>query len=150
MFDELREKKWLIWTLIAVGELALILLVFRVGEVIGVERANFNSGWAANYGRFFGEPRQGFFQAVGELPPPVPAFGNVGTVLSVGNNQLVMEDNSMNEKTVAVSSSTTIREGLNEIITSGIATGSQIIVIGVPNSQGQIVARFIRVFPDEP
>ncbi len=148
MFNELKEKKWLVWILVAVGELAVLLLVFRVGEVIGVERANFNSGWAANYGRLFGEPRPGFFDESGALPP-VPAFGNAGTVLSIGNGDIVIRDAGNNEKTITVSSSTPIREGLNEIMMANIPPGAQIVVIGAPDAQGQIVAHFVRVFPDE-
>jgi hypothetical protein len=149
MFKELMEKKWLVWVLAAAGEIVVLLLVFRVGEVIGVNRANFNTEWGQNYGRLFGEPQRGFFNEVGELPPPIPAFGNAGTVLSVSGGSLVIQDNRLNEKTIVLSSSTTIREGANVITAAEIPAGAQIVVIGAPNGQGAITARFIRIFPDE-
>ena len=149
MFQELKGKKWLVWVLVAAGELALLLLVFRIGEVIGVNRANFDTAWGQNYVRFFGQPRPGFFEEVGELPPPIPAFGNTGVVLTVGQNMLVMQDNRMNEKTIAISSSTTIREGTGTIDLNNIPAGANIVVIGAPSKQGEINARFIRVFPEE-
>jgi hypothetical protein len=149
MFKELKSKKWLIWALAVVGEITLLLLVFRVGEIIGVHRADFSAEWGQNYGRFFGEPKYGFFNEVGELPPPIPAFGNVGTVLSVSGGQLVIQDERFNEKTVTVTSSTIIREGMNVITADKIPTGANIVIIGAPNREGAITARFIRIFPDE-
>ncbi len=149
MFKELKEKKWLVWILVAAGELTLLLLVFRVGEVIGVNRANFDAAWEQNYSRFFGAPHpDGFLEEFNELPPPVPAFGNTGTVLSVAGGRLVIQDNHLNEKTVTISSSTTIRFGSGTITASQIPDGAQIVIIGAPNQQGEIVARFIRIFPN--
>lgn len=151
MLEELKARKWLVWILVAVGEIALLLLVFRVGEVIGVDRANFNAAWSQNYGRMFGDPRPGgFFESFGSLPPPVSAFGNAGTVLSVAGGNIIIKDNHNNEKTVAISSSTTIREGTQNIALKYIQAGAGIVIIGAPNGQGQIEARFVRIFPDEP
>ena len=149
MFKELKDKKWLVWVLVGACELALLLLVFRVGEVIGVNRANFDTAWGENYSRFFGgTPRpEGLLEEFNELPPPVPAFGNTGTVLSVSGGRLVIQDNHLNEKTVTISSSTTIRLGAGTISASQIPDGAQIVIIGAPNQQGEIVARFIRIFP---
>jgi hypothetical protein len=44
-----------------------------------------------------------------------------------------------------VSSGTVIRNGGSDVLLGSVAVGDQVAVIGEPNDQGQIDARFIRI-----
>lgn len=141
-------KKW-VWTVAGIlGGLIVLLVVFRIGMFVGEKQANFTERWGANYGRFFGEPRSGFF---GEAQPgngaPLHAFGNAGSVLSVASGSIVMETSDNVEKTVIVSSSTIIRDLASTVGIEDLRAGDPIVVIGDPGDNGAIDARLIRVFP---
>jgi hypothetical protein len=138
-------KKWT-WLVIGIAaELILLIFVFRTGMMVGTRRAEFNMHWGENYGRFFGEPRRGFFPEFmgGGM---MNAFGNSGTVLKLQDNVIVMKGSDGNERTVSVSSSTDMRKGRQDIKISDIKIGEPIVVIGEPGENGQIEARFLRVF----
>lgn len=148
MLNILKSNKWLLWTLIVLGELALLLVVFWGGMEIGFRKASFGAHWEENYSRFFGEPRPGFFGGMMGRDNLPHAFGNAGTVLQISGNTLVMKGNDNVEKTVVINSATTISKQGQTISASDLRAGDPIVVIGDPNSSGQIVARFIRVFPE--
>ena len=145
------KNKWLDIGLIAAGSIIALLLVFSLGLYIGEKKENFNHEWAENYSRFFGSPRPGFLPAqIGGQPPVgfnMNAFGNGGIVLKVNGSSFVIKGNDNNEKVIAVSSSTTIRKLDSNIQVGDIQPGNLVIIIGQPDSSGQIQARFIRVFP---
>jgi hypothetical protein len=149
MLKDIFSSKWLRIALAAAGALIVLLAVFWFGMVIGEKRADFRNNWGENYGKFFGEPRRGFF---GELPGGGPGnpFGNAGTVLSVKDNVIVAKSSDNSEKTILVSSSTVImeRDGRSDI--GEIRPGELVVAIGSPNGSGQIEAKFIRIFEEAP
>lgn len=145
MYRDILKSKWL-W--IAGGviiEIILLLLVFRFGVVMGVRKANFSENWGKNYGRLFGEPRPGFFSPNnGGLRS---AFGNAGTVISVGSSTIIIKTSDNNEKTIAVSTGTVIRSGMSNVGIGNVKTGDPIVAIGEPDQNGEIAAKLIRIFP---
>ncbi|TSA44908.1 hypothetical protein D4R51_02855 [bacterium] len=147
MLDNVLKSKWLRITLVILGALVVLLIIFRLGMFVGEKRADFRNHWGENYGKFFGEPRRGFF---GELPGGGPRnpFGNAGTVLSVENNIIVTKGSDNSEKIIVVASSTVIMEREQAISVSDVRPGELIVAIGSPNEDGQIEAKFIRVFPE--
>ena len=138
------KNKWFNIGLIAAGGIIVLLLVFSLGLYVGEKKEDFNHEWAENYSRLFGSPRPGFFsQSLGGQPPvglTMNAFGNGGIVLKVNGNTLAIKGNDNNEKVIAVSSSTTIRKLNSNIQISDIQPGNLVIVIGQPDSSGQIQA----------
>ncbi len=146
------KEKWFRITLIAAATLVVLLLTFDFGLYIGEKKENFNHRWAENYGRLFGEPRPGFFPPPSDASPAgaeMRAFGNGGVVLKVGSDTLAIEGNNNNEKVIAVASSTAIRKLTSDIKLGDINPGDMVVVIGNPDSSGQIQAQFIRVFPPQ-
>lgn len=138
--------------LIVGGVIIIILGSFGFGMYIGEKKESFEYKWGENYGRLFGEPMSGFF------PPPIGggpagagmhAFGNGGIVLKVGSDTLAIRGENNNEKVVVVSSSTAIRKLAGDIKLSDINPGDAVVIIGHPDSSGQIQAQFIRVFPPQ-
>ena len=72
--------------------------------------------------------------------------GVAGEVLDVSSSTISVKDLLGNEESVAVSADTVIR-GMDDMMSlSDVKAGAWITVIGAPNDNGQIGARFIRVF----
>jgi hypothetical protein len=141
-FLESKKIRTVLWIL---GGLIVLFVVFGLGIAVGYDRAGFAAGFDRNYFRiFFGGPPSG---PVGMMAPPMPVamHGVVGTVIDFGSSTISVENQENNEQSVAVSSDTVIRDGNDTIMISGVMVGDQIAVIGEPNAEGQIAARFIRV-----
>lgn len=127
----------------------LLFVAFGLGITVGYDRAQFATGFDRNYYRiFYGGQPQG---AMGMVAPAMPAaiHGVVGKVIDLGSSTISVADQKNNEQSVAVSSGTVIRNGQNTIMIGDIAVGDMIVVIGEPNSQGQIDARFIRILGNQ-
>ncbi len=142
----IHKSKWFIAAVAGLVEIILLLLVFRLGMVLGAHRAEFEGVWAKNYGRLFGEPKKDFF-AEFSRDDRINPFGNAGIVLSANGNIFVMKSSNNIEKTILVTTSTIIRSRMSTIGVSDIKVGDPIVVIGDPNGSGEIVARFVRTFP---
>jgi hypothetical protein len=72
--------------------------------------------------------------------------GVAGEVIDIGTSTLFVKDPAGDEQVVFIASSTPIREMDQEILPDAIVVGDGVTVIGEPNSNGQVEARFIRVF----
>jgi len=145
-FLESRTVRTILWVL---GGLIVLFVVFGLGIAVGYERAGFAAGFDRNYYRIFfgGPPPDG---AVGMMAPPMPAaiHGVVGTVIDLGTSTISVADRQDNEQSVVISPGTVLRNSDGTITIAGIAVGDTIAVIGEPNSEGQIDARFIRIISD--
>lgn len=85
---------------------------------------------------------------IGGIAPPLNQHGAVGVVIDVTSSTIATKDLDGDEESVMVATDTVIRE-MNRTVTLGdVVVGDGITVIGAPNDQGQIYARFIRVFPE--
>ncbi len=143
------DKKTLhILKLVIIGLLcfAVAVFVFGIGVWVGQERAEFSFSWAENYHRDFGGPDQGFF---GNFPDQgfINGHGIFGKVIKIDGNDLIINGQDNVEKTIVVSSQTTIRNNASLIKLSDIKLNDILTVIGSPDSQGEIDAKFIRIFP---
>lgn len=125
----------------------LIFLVgaFWIGMAIGERRARHFNGWCDGY-------RHAFMPlGRGRMPLPSPhlpnAHGVFGRVVSVSNQNIVIQGNDDIEQGVLVTSSTAIRLGDRNATLNDIHTDDQVSVFGVPNSVGQIEARLVRLLP---
>lgn len=139
------ESKIVRTTLWILGGLIVLVVVFGLGITVGYDRAGFASGFDRNYFRiFYGAAPGG---PIGLMAPPMPMsiHGVVGTVIDLSTSSISVKNRQGNEQSVAVSSGTDIRNGNGNIMIGDIVVGDQIAVIGGPNSEGQIDARFIRV-----
>ena len=117
------------------------MLVFGAGIMVGYRGGIFSSRFGENYYHNFYGPTP---VVVGKMP--MSPHGTVGTVLDISSSSISVKDPNGDEQSVAVDSSTVIRELNNTITLSDIKINDQVTVLGEPNEQGQIYARFIRVF----
>ena len=147
-FLESKKIRAVLWIL---GGLILLFTAFGMGITVGYDRAGFASGFDRNYYRMFfgGPPGYAFTAPAGSMPASMPMaiHGVVGTVIDIGTSTISVENQNSAERSVVVPSGTDIRTSGGGIAIGDIAIGDTIAVIGAPNDQGQIVARFIRVFP---
>jgi hypothetical protein len=124
--------------------LIAVFVAFGLGIAVGYERAGFAAGFDRNYYRIFLGGTPG---AMGLMAPPVPMamHGVVGTVIDIGTSTISVTDAENNERSVAVSSGTVIRDGDNDAGIANVKVGDMIAAIGEPNDQGQVAARFVRI-----
>lgn len=121
-----------------VGAIVAFLLVFGLGAVVGYHEASFAGRFGENY-------YQNFF---GGFPAGRMAntHGAAGEVIDVSSSSISVRDADGDEESVLVASDTVIREMNNTITVSEVQVGNGVTVIGTPNANGQIEARFVRVF----
>ena len=133
--------------LLILGGLIVLFVVFGLGIAVGYDRAGFAAGFGKNYYRmFYGAVPAG---PAAMMAPPMPEaiHGVVGTVIDLGTSTISVEDEEDNEQSVVVPSGTSIRQGGDTVVIGEMNVGDQIAVIGEPDADGQIVARFIRILP---
>lgn len=125
---------------------AIMLVVFSIGVWVGQERADYSFVWAQNYHRNFGGPDQGMF---GNFPTQdfTNGHGVFGQVIKIDGNNLVIEGKDNMEKTIIVPDKITIVNSVSVIKLSDIKINDTIVIIGSPDSQGQVTAKFIRILP---
>jgi len=147
-FNEFLGSKLFKWSVIGVGEFILLLLVFKGGMDVGFRKAGFSYRMGEKYFQVFGN----------ELPPPprggmgrmpgddlLNAFSASGVVLKIENNGIFIRSENNTEKEIIFSSSTLFRRQRQTISYKDVGQDDLVSVIGSPNSNGQIEAKFIRV-----
>jgi hypothetical protein len=135
--------------IIALLSAFLLLLSFKIGELVGFRKAAFSYRWGAQYHQNFGGPRAGFF---GEDDGRgfINAHGSFGIVLKIDGNTILVRDADNTEKTIIVNDKTVINR-MNQVIgVSDLAVDERVTIIGSPNDKGGIDAKFIRAFPAPP
>lgn len=146
------KKSTVVKTLFLVlGGLALILLVFQAGVMVGYRQASFSYRWGDNYSRmFFG----GFHPMMGG-----PGFGQgylvnghgaVGRIIKISGATLIVADRDNTEKIILVDNQTVLRSFRDSIKVDQLKVGDSVMVIGTPNEQSQIVAKLVRIIPPLP
>jgi len=135
---------WVRWAAGALAAIVIFLLAFGFGVSVGYEKAIFSSEWGRNYERNFSGP-----PPMGMMPgnQPLAMHGVAGTVIDVSSSGVSVRDDDNDEQSVVIASDTIIKKMNTTISLGDLATGDRVVVIGAPNSDGQVEAHFIRVFP---
>lgn len=132
------RSKQLPITLYAIGALIVLLVVLRIGIFIGFRQAAFSH-------RAFGERGHMPFSRFDDEFPQT--HGGVGKITSVNLPSLTLQTPDGSEKIVLISGSTTIRRSGGEIRPQDLKTDDAAIILGFPDEEGVIEARFIRILP---
>ncbi len=139
-FLESKKVRVIIFTL---GGVAAALLIFGGGVAVGYQKAIFFSNGGMNYQRnFFGAA-----DGMGGPPRGPNPHGVMGDVIDVTSSSFSVKDMDNDEHSIAVNSGTVIRDLGQTVTVDQITPGSHVVVIGAPNPDGQVEARFVRVFP---
>ena len=135
------------WVIVGLAGFVIFVLVFGAGMKVGTLKARYSYRWAENYNRNFAGPRGGFFSDWRNSPRGefINAHGVFGSIIKIDGNTIITKGRDDVEKTVLVSENMLIQKGREAIKLSDLKADESIVIIGSPNDQGQIEAKFIRV-----
>lgn len=129
------------------GVLIIASVIFETGVFVGFHKATFDRDWGDNYSRNFGSMHKGRIGGM-SFPEDFPnAHGTIGKIIKVDLPTIVVEDADKTERVVLVSDDTIIRKMRENVSLANLSLDSSVIVIGSPNTQGQIEAKLIRILP---
>ena len=132
--------------------LIILLITFSFGVHIGFEKANFSYNWRDNYNNNilqhgmeppfnerFKDQNMGF----------INSNGSAGEIIMINNDgSLVIKDIDNTEKIVIIDDDTTIRMFNQNVGKQDLKVGQKVVIIGEPNSSGEIEAKLIRIMPE--
>ena len=134
-----------------IGILAVVFVVFEMGMMAGFRKASFGREWGDNYERNFGFPAMGPQMMGGEFGGPgnfPNAHGAIGKIIKIELPNIIVQDEKDNtEKNVLTTDKTEIKIGRDTQVVSELKLDDHIVVIGSPNTSGQLEARLIRILP---
>ncbi len=140
------ESRVLVGIFYGVGIIIILGLIFSAGVSVGFHRASFGRAWGENYERNFGMlPSPGFNNLSGPNFPN--AHGAVGKIIKITIPSIIVADKDNTEKVILLSSDTKIQKIRTPANQTDLAINDFVVVIGSPNPQGQIEAKFIRIMP---
>ena len=138
------------WIIVGVAGFIVVALIFGVGMFVGGMKAKFSYRWAESYHKNFAGPQSGFFGDWRKLPGPpgdfIESHGTFGQIIKINDSDLVVKGRNNVEKVILFTKDTIIEKGKNIIKKEDLKIDNNIVIIGIPNDQGQIEAKLIRVF----
>jgi hypothetical protein len=144
---KIRNSRVLVKCIYALFILIILSVVFEAGMFIGFHKAQFGSNWDNHYEKNFGARGRGPF---GKMPDQFPnGHGTIGKIAKIELPNIIVIDRDNTEKVVIIDQETDIISQRDAIKSTDLKVGDSIVVIGSPNDQGQIVAKFIRMLPAE-
>ncbi|MFA6585967.1 MAG: hypothetical protein WCS86_02280 [Candidatus Paceibacterota bacterium] len=129
-----------------IGAIIIVILIFSAGVSVGFHKASFGRAWGENYEKNFGMRPSGPMSGFGKDNFP-NANGAIGKIIKITLPTIIVRDKNNTEKVILLSDNTQIQEMMANIKSTDLSLDDYIIVIGSPNNQGQIEAKFIRVMP---
>jgi hypothetical protein len=145
--NKMAESKIFKFIIVGIALLIILLLVFKLGMIVGGRKAEFTGKWSENYHRNFAGPRDGFMgMGLGD-GDFIEANGVVGQIIKIGDDSIVIKGRDNVEKSLIVDAETIIKKFKDSVKISELKTDDIVVVIGDPNSSGQIQAKLIRILP---
>ncbi len=132
-----------------IGGVIVALLIFQAGVLVGYHKAGFSYRLGDNYHRTFVGER-------GEFPMDIyrgdftDAHGSVGKIIKIDLPTFVLEGQDGVEKIISIGDDTVIRQFRETIKPADLKINDFVVVIGSPNTQGQIESQLIRLMPSMP
>ena len=133
--------------IMVVGVVLLGIILFSAGSKFGFDRAMFLCTMNKNYEKNFIGERGGSWNEISGRNA-IGMHGIIGQILTAGTSSLTVVDRDGLEKSVFVSTSTTIRSFNKNISISDLKVNTKVIIFGRPNDKGQVIATMIRLAPD--
>ena len=143
------ESKLFKSIVLGVAVLIVLVFVFGLGVFVGTKKADFSFKWADEYHHNFGGPQGGFF---GDFINNdfTSANGVYGQIITINGQNVTIKGKDGVEKDVLIDSNTTIRSQRQTKNLSDLKINDNIVVMGEPQSNGQIEAELIRIMPFAP
>ena len=130
--------------LIGLGIAIAAMLIFSAGIAVGFHKASFGRAWGDNYERNFGMMSGRRIFDKDNFPN---ANGAIGKIIKIQLPTIIVQDKDNIEKVILIKDDTKIQKMMLEVKTNDLSINDYVIVIGSPNTQGQIEAKLIRVMP---
>ena len=138
------ESKVAVRILYGIGIFIVAMLIFSAGITVGFYKASFGHAWEENYEHNFGMmPNHPMFG--GDNFPN--AHGAIGKIIKIELPTMIVQDKDNTEKVILMKNDTQIQKLKDNIQTTDLKIDDFVVVIGTPNQQGQIEAKFIRIMP---
>jgi hypothetical protein len=135
--------------LVGVGAVVAVLIVFEAGVQVGRHQASFAAHEGDAYYRVFmhrADGPFGIFMHTGDASE----HGASGKVVSVALPTFIVADPQNVEKTIVVDDDTIIRRLDGDVTPDDIQVGDFAVVLGAPDPDSRIDAKFIRLLPPPP
>ncbi|MEK9151914.1 MAG: hypothetical protein AAB692_00955 [Patescibacteria group bacterium] len=146
---ELLKKRGVRVGLAVIGALVILLASFQAGIMVGLRKARFAYQWGENYHRTFGGPKEGFFGGRGEEfggRDFMPSHGIFGKILKIDGAVVAIAGEDGVERSLVIGADTVLRHGRQAAALGDLAVDDRVVVLGGPDAQGRILAKFVRVF----
>jgi len=130
--------------LCVIGFVIVALLIFSAGIKVGFYKASFGRAWGENYERNFGMMQNRPMFGNDNFPN---AHGAIGKIIKKELPTIIVQDKDNTEKVVLIKADTQIQKIKEKATQADLKIDDFIVVIGTPNEQGQIEAKFIRIMP---
>lgn len=124
-----------------------VLGIFQAGVFVGYHKAFLARRLMGNDMRGPGPGGSMGFVTEGDI---ASGHGAVGQIVKISLPQIIVADKDRSEKDILVSSETKIRQFRNELTASQLKVDDFVVILGAPNNNGQIAAKFIRLLPAPP
>lgn len=131
--------------LLCICALIVALVIFQAGIFVGFRKASFSYGFGDRYHQTFGDMHRGMMGF--SRDDLSSGHGAAGKIIRVTLPTFMIATQDNLEKSVLIDKDTVIRRFRDTISSSEIKTDDIAVVIGAPNAEGQIVAKFIRLMP---
>ena len=147
-FKKIFETKWVVWSLLVIGLVAFIAIIFFSGTVFGNHRADYRCAFGDRYEKmFFGEKGNPMMPGL-DKKGDIKAFGASGKIISLASTTMVVAGSDGVEKIISIDANTSIRSMKSTLTLSELKSGQEVVVFGGPDSNGYISAKLIRVVPE--
>lgn len=145
---KITQSKVLIIVALIAGFIAILAFVFQVGVFVGFHKASFLFKNGDNFYKAYGNRDNRMMGGMGMLKDELSGgHGAIGKIVKIELPNLVVLGPDNIEKIIITSTTTSVREARNEKSIGDLSLDNFITVLGTPNEQGQIVAKFIRILP---
>jgi len=140
-------------TLLTIGALIILLVVFVAGTFAGYHKSKFSCRWDEHYMQNFIGPHKGPMKEFGKEFKGgkfMNAHGVSGTIIKLDGDTFVLKGTDGLEKIIFLTDKTIINRFKETIKVTDLKVDDNLVVIGSPNDAGQIEAKLIRVMPAPP
>jgi len=133
------------------GVLIVILIIFWSGMVVGAHRGEYAGRWNMHYAENFSGMGSPFIPPAGGgmkgRDDMRNSHGAFGEIVAIKLPNIVIKGPAEAEKTIIISNTTMIRNFHDVATSSDLKVGTTVVVIGNPDSSGDIQATLIRMVP---
>ena len=130
----------------------VIICIFEIGVMVGYHESSYSSRWGENYTRNFGGGPMGM-NGLPDAGQPMPD-GIMGKIVSIthataSSTELAISGSQHPEEKVLIASDTIIRDHQNTLSPASLSVDEEVVVLGSPDTNGEIVAKLVRIIPTQ-